>query len=147
MLKSAQKLIHGQASFLKLKTGLCRKETLPDYDFDSLGVLWTYKPTHCVRDLFSRKSETDIDFSICIPAFNVEKSILTLLEQIEKQNTKFKIEVIIVNDVSTDKTGELVERFIAGRENYHLFEQDKKAELCRKGLSVNPSASTITRVI
>ena len=140
MLKSAQKLIHGQASFLKLKIGLYRKETLPDYDFDSLGVLWPYKPIHCVSDIFSRKSETDIDLSICIPAFNVEKSILTLLEQIERQKTSFKFEVLIVNDGSMDQTGELVKRFIAGKENYHLFQQDNAGLSAARNKTIDNSS-------
>ena len=140
MLKSAQKLIHGQASFLKLKIGLYRKETLPDYDFDSLGVLWPYKPTHCVSDIFSRKSETDIDLSICIPAFNVEKRILTLLEHIERQKTSFKFEVLIVNDGSMDQTGELVKRFIAGKENYHLFQQENAGLSAARNKTIDNSS-------
>lgn len=113
----------GLVAFLKLKTGLYRKVPLPDYDFDSLKALWPYKPPYCVSNAFSRKEEADIDLSICIPAFNAEKTILTLLEQIERQKTNYKIEVLIVNDGSTDKTGELIGRFVAGRENYHLYHQ------------------------
>lgn len=92
MLELAQKLIYGLTAFLKLKIGLYRKELLPDYDFDSLKDLWPYNPPYCVSDTFSRKEEADIDLSICIPAFNAEKTIITLLEQIErqKQTTRLK---------------------------------------------------------
>ena len=77
-----------------------------------------------MSDTFSRKEEADIDLSICIPAFNAEKSILTLLRQIERQKTNFEFEVLIINDGSTDHTGENVAEFIEGKENCHLLQQD-----------------------
>ena len=106
----ALRLGAGLLSYLKLTTGLYKKDTLPDYSFDSLLEKWPYNDPHCVSDSFSQNTlrDKEVDLSICIPAFNVEKTILTLLEQIERQKTYFKVEVLIVNDGSTDKTGELV---------------------------------------
>ena len=124
LLYLAHKLIRGQISFLKLKTGLYRKEPLPDFDFVALTAKWPYAPPHCVRDTFSRKNETGIDLSICIPAFNAENTIIKLLKQIDSQRTSFKVEVLIVNDGSTDQTGLIVEQFIAGKDNYHLYHQE-----------------------
>lgn len=134
------KLIKGLLLFLKLKTGIYIKASLPVYSFSALTDKWTYNPPHCVSDSFSRKKKADTDLSICIPAFNVEKTILTLLEQIEMQKTSFKMEVLIVNDGSTDKTGELVERFIAGRKNYHLFQQDNAGLSAARNKAIDNSS-------
>lgn len=97
---------------------------LPDFDFASLTAQWPYVNPHCVRDTISRKNERGIDLSICIPAFNAENTIIKLLKQIDSQRTSFKVEVLIVNDGSTDQTGLIVEQFIAGKDNYHLYHQE-----------------------
>ena len=47
---------------------------------------------------------------IIIPAFNEEKTIIELLTKVNKQNTEnFSLEVIVVNDCSTDNSGELIQ--------------------------------------
>ena len=49
--------------------------------------------------------------SIIIPAYNEEKTIIKVLENIKKNNsTKFKYEVIVIDDGSSDKTKELLEK-------------------------------------
>lgn len=123
MLDLARKFIRGQSSFLKLETGIYKNVPLPSFSFSDLTARWPYNPPHCVSDSFSRKKEGDFDLSICIPAFNAEKSIFILLQQIENQKTNFKFEVIIVNDGSADQTGSIVEQFIEEKENYRLFHQ------------------------
>ena len=127
-------------SFLKLKTGSYRKEPLPSYSFSNLTALWPYNPTHCVSDSFCRKKEVNIDLSVCIPAFNAEKTILTLLQQIEGQKTSFRIEVLIVNDGSMDQTGSIVEGFIAGKENYHLYHQENAGLSAARNKAIDNSS-------
>lgn len=125
-MSKAHRLGAGLLSYLKLTTGFYKKDILPDYSFDSLLEKWPYNDPHCVSDSFSQNTlrDKEVDLSICIPAFNAEKSILTLLRQIERQKTSFKFEVLIVNDGSTDHTGENVAEFIEGKENCHLLQQD-----------------------
>ena len=122
----AHRLGAGLLSYLKLTTGLYKKDTIPDYSFDSLLEKWPYNDPHCVSDSYSQNTlrDKEVDLSICIPAFNAEKSILTLLRQIERQKTNFEFEVLIINDGSTDHTGENVAEFIEGKENCHLLQQD-----------------------
>ena len=49
--------------------------------------------------------------SILIPVFNEENTILSILEEIKKQNfTKFDYEIIVINDGSTDNTQEILEK-------------------------------------
>jgi glycosyltransferase involved in cell wall biosynthesis len=48
-------------------------------------------------------------FSIIIPVFNEEKTIITILKEINKVNFKnFEKEIIVINDGSTDNTGNLL---------------------------------------
>ena len=54
--------------------------------------------------------------SIIIPCYNEEKTIIEILERLKKIDKKnFDIEIIVINDCSTDKTLKLLE------ENKHLF--------------------------
>ena len=49
--------------------------------------------------------------SIIIPVYNEEKTIVTVLNSIKKNlENKFKYEVIVINDGSTDRTSELLEK-------------------------------------
>jgi glycosyltransferase involved in cell wall biosynthesis len=62
--------------------------------------------------------------SIVIPAYNVETYIIECLSSIEVQTRK-DIEVIVVNDGSTDMTGDIVRNYIANSNlNIQLIDQD-----------------------
>lgn len=52
--------------------------------------------------------------SILIPAYNEEKTILSVLEVLKNIELNYPLtkEFIVVNDFSTDRTGELIEEFI-----------------------------------
>jgi dolichyl-phosphate beta-glucosyltransferase len=55
------------------------------------------------------------NLSIIIPIFNEQlrlKSCLTILKKFVEKKSKKKIEIIFVNDGSTDKSGELINEFI-----------------------------------
>jgi glycosyltransferase involved in cell wall biosynthesis len=51
----------------------------------------------------------NLDFSFIIPAHNEEDVILTCIDSIKKQSFK-NYEIIVINDGSTDKTKELIEK-------------------------------------
>ena len=48
------------------------------------------------------------DLSLVIPCYNEEKNIKELFDQISKLESKFNLEVIIVNNGSTDNSAELI---------------------------------------
>ncbi|KAA2217470.1 glycosyltransferase family 2 protein [Maribacter flavus] len=62
--------------------------------------------------------------SILIPVYNAEKHIINCLESVSKQGiSEENYEVILVNDGSTDGSGEIIEDFIAGKPNMVLENQ------------------------
>jgi dolichol-phosphate mannosyltransferase len=75
------------------------------------------------RKLVSDKSL--IDLSVIIPTYNESENILHLLESIkEKIPPPLSAEIIVVDDNSPDKTGELAERFSQTLEKGNLGIQD-----------------------
>ena len=63
-------------------------------------------------------------FLIIIPAHNEEKNIFFTLESLKNQSFK-DFEVVVVNDGSTDKTGEIVENFKSQIPNLKLLNLEK----------------------
>ena len=63
--------------------------------------------------------------SVIIPVFNEEKFVLQTLEEVNKQKKKFNLEIIIIDDFSTDNTLKIIEdnsnlfdKFIKNEKNY-----------------------------
>ena len=63
-------------------------------------------------------------FLIIIPAHNEEKNIFFTLESLKNQSFK-DFEIVVVNDGSTDKTGEIVENFKSQIPNLKLLNLEK----------------------
>lgn len=58
--------------------------------------------------IVNQKIDENIDLSIIMPAYNVEKYIKSCIESIITQKTKYHYELIIVNDGATDSTDEII---------------------------------------
>ncbi len=72
----------------------------------------------------------EFDVSLVITTYNEEKYFPILVDSIEKQNTSLNMEVIVVDDGSTDKTLELVDKYRTvqnrtGYIKYELIHNDK----------------------
>lgn len=66
-----------------------------------------------IRKLFEIKNPTKNKFSIIIPLYNAENTIIDTLESIYSSDTiNINFEVIIVNDCSTDNSVEVINRYI-----------------------------------
>lgn len=61
--------------------------------------------------------------SIIIPMYNVDKYIEACLESVLRQDFD-DYEVILINDGSTDRTGELAQKFANEKSNFHYYEQE-----------------------
>lgn len=61
---------------------------------------------------YSVKNESiSKDLSIIVPAYNSEKTIEQCINSVITQETKYDYELIVINDGSTDRTKEIVEKF------------------------------------
>lgn len=67
----------------------------------------------------------DIKVSIIVPVFNVENYLSTCIESLLEQTLR-NIEILLVNDGSTDKSGSLCEKYAEERDN--IFVLHKKNE-------------------
>ena len=77
--------------------------------------------------------------SIIIPVFNVEKYLeRCLLSVIDQDISKEEYEIILINDGSTDRSGEIANRFRDNYPNITLLTQENKGQGAarNKGLSV-----------
>jgi glycosyltransferase involved in cell wall biosynthesis len=63
--------------------------------------------------------------SVVIPAYNEEKCIEKCLDALVKQETTIKFEVIVVNNTSTDRTQELVKKYVR-KLDLKLLDEKKK---------------------
>lgn len=77
-----------------------------------------------------------MSYSLIIPIFNEEKTLTTLISQIETLNDK--IEVIIINDGSDDKTKEILK-------NYHNFKIINHSKNLGKGSSIISGVQQATK--
>ena len=65
-----------------------------------------------------------MELSIIIPCYNVEKFIIPLLESLLKQSNGTSIEIICVNDGSTDNTLNCLKSLATGNNNLHIINQE-----------------------
>lgn len=70
--------------------------------------------------------QTDKDLSIIVPAYNVERFVGPCLESILNQETKVDFEVIVVNDGSTDGTGDVIAEYARKDNRIRVISQRNK---------------------
>lgn len=67
----------------------------------------------------------EIKVSVIVPAYNVKKYIGRCLESLINQTLK-EIEIIVINDGSTDSTGDIIESYAKKDSRIKYIEQDNK---------------------
>ena len=70
-------------------------------------------------------AEYEYDLQIIIPAYNVERYIEECIDSILEQKTKYSYKIFIINDGSTDKTKEILERY-TNNSKIEIIHQDNK---------------------
>jgi glycosyltransferase involved in cell wall biosynthesis len=65
-----------------------------------------------------------VTFSIIIPAYNVADYLSGCIDSIIKQAGDVSFECIIVNDGSTDNTGEIATSLLSDKKNFHYYEKE-----------------------
>lgn len=77
-----------------------------------------------------------VNLSIIVPAYNVEKFIGECLKSIFEQETKYRYEVIIVNDGATDSTESVIKKFEDKRMIYIKQDNGGLSAARNKGLDM-----------
>lgn len=73
------------------------------------------------------KEDTDLQLSIIVTVYNVEKYIRACMESIFKQGLDEKtFEVIIVNDGTQDRSMEVIQDFIEQHKNITVINQENQ---------------------
>ena len=76
--------------------------------------------------------------SVIVPVYNVEKYLEECLDSIKNQ-TFNDIEVILVNDGSTDNSQEICERYCSQDPRFHLINQENKGQSIARNIGVAES--------
>ncbi len=87
-----------------------------------IGENYKKKEWKKVRESQNQVIEESLDLSIIIPVYNSEKLLQGCLDSVMRQKTKFRFEVIVVNDGSTDGSLEILKRYA------NVIRIDKKNE-------------------
>ena len=68
----------------------------------------------------------EVDISVVIPCYNVDRYIDECLTSVLSQSGDFTFEVIAIDDGSTDKTGEILERYAERDQRVRVIHQDNR---------------------
>lgn len=85
------------------------------------------KGTCFFKDNLGKKiiNKKELDLSIIIPCYNVEKYVRECIESVLNQKTQFKYEVILINDGSQDDTLNILKKY-EDKNNVVLIDQKNK---------------------
>lgn len=75
--------------------------------------------------------------SIIIPVYNVEKYIKKCLDSIKEQNIKENLEIICIDDGSTDKSGDICDEYAKVDKRFKVFHQNNKGIGATRNFGVN----------
>lgn len=98
---------------------------------DKVLIKYVKNPvTECYsKDYVFKYQEEIYDATVIIPCYNVEKYVAECMESILKQKTSYNIEIIAIDDGSTDSTAEILCRYSTKIKNFRIITQ------CNKGFS------------
>ena len=76
------------------------------------------------------------EISIIIPVYNVERKIQRCLDSVKHQ-TFSDFELILVNDGSTDKSGEICDKYVANDERFKVIHQNNQGVSVARNAGIN----------
>ena len=87
-----------------------------------------------------------IDISIIIPIYNVEKYLTVCIDSLKNQGG-LRMEIILVNDGSTDLSGEIADEYAKKEERIKVIHQENGGAVPEPGAHchISPAAGRIQR--
>ena len=67
----------------------------------------------------------EYDLDIIVPAYNVEKYIRECIDSVLKQRTKYQYRIIVINDGSNDKTGDILREYSKENKVIIVYQENK----------------------
>lgn len=77
--------------------------------------------------------------SVIVPVYNAEKTLSRCLDSLAMQTFK-DIEIILINDGSTDKSKSICEKYISKFSNFHLLNQKNAGPASARNSGINKAA-------
>lgn len=107
--------------------GYGRKEQKQEYFSygKSLEILQKYAKYKKEYPILEISNSNELDLSVIVPCYNVEPYIEECIKSIINQITKYKFEVLLIDDGSTDETAKIIKKYT----NYfkvRLFEKENR---------------------
>ena len=136
-LSKAKRCILKQVFWLRHFSGAFQKNLAYKSAKEILHKYWPEKPVTCALAI-GRVGSCDYDCSIIVPVYNAEQYIKKCLASIERQKTQFKIQVIIVNDGSTDSTDGILEEYCK-KVNWKVIRQNNRGLSAARNVGITHS--------
>ena len=95
-----------------------RKKKIYDASKVRGELLREYPIENMKSEIINLPTNENVDLSIIMPAYNVEKYIKEAIDSVLNQETKYNYELIIVNDGATDKTKEIIQSIESDKIKY-----------------------------
>lgn len=100
---------------------------MPEYNFNYLLEKWPCRDPECISDNFHNEPYDDnIKLSFIIPLYNSSMFVERLYHQLVSQRTKYKYEIIFVNDGSRDNTDEKIRALITNNDSIKYISQENQ---------------------
>lgn len=81
----------------------------------------------------------EVKYSVIIPVYNAEKTIERCLQSLFSQKRK-DVEIIVINDGSTDKSGEIISEYAAYHENLIWISHENKGVSAARNLGIETAS-------
>lgn len=92
------------------------------------------------------KNSVSIDLSIIIATCNAERYIEECLNSVVNQKTKYNVEIIIVNDGSTDKTAEKIKPYLSDK-RVKYYEQNNQGQSAARNFAIFNSVGKYLMIV
>lgn len=154
LFSCAKKVFSAILSAIKV-TGLAIKcfftlhkktDALPDFD-SSKEIFDAFLPDSGGLDVnfgFVNKTPS-VDLSIIIASYNAENYIKECLDSVLNQTTQYKLEIILVNDGSTDRTKEIVSG--CSDERIRYYEQENAGQSAARNFAIRNSRGSYIMIL